>query len=310
MSSIFERFKRQLDDAVDLIEDRNLIEFKGTNASNLLSNLLDTESLLHRCESVCKNHQTDKPTLRIIQHLACSGGTLISKCISVMPNVYVLSEAHPFTNRGTSSGNATFAPTDISTLLRYSNFPELEETLGEIFQSSIRIVLERSAKIGATFVIRYHNHSDYHSGIVMSSKKILTETLGEYFNIVYLTTIRDPIDSFSSLKKNNWVHFSPASFEEYCRRYLIFLNEINKDNIIRYEDFVLNPSDVMLNICDLLSIDYNPDFELVYDIAKLTGDSGRQSSDISKRERNVADSILEEAAVSKSYKTICAQYGY
>ena len=37
-----------------------------------------------------------KPLLRTIHHLACTGGTVISKCLAAMPDVALISEVNPF----------------------------------------------------------------------------------------------------------------------------------------------------------------------------------------------------------------------
>ena len=87
--------------------------------SNALSNTLsasNAESLLAQCEQALGDVNT-KPKLRIIHHLACSGGTLISKCISALPNVYLLSELHPTTTLHMGGGRPKFLPADVLSLI-------------------------------------------------------------------------------------------------------------------------------------------------------------------------------------------------
>lgn len=40
----------------------------------------------------------DKPTLRILQNMARSGGTLVSECLSAVSSVRLFSEIHPQAN--------------------------------------------------------------------------------------------------------------------------------------------------------------------------------------------------------------------
>ena len=100
MPSSFELFKKQLDDAVGMIEQTHVFDNAPLNLPQTVDELVDTQSLLARCDHVAEKYEATKPVIRIIHHLACSGGTLISKCISAMPNVYLLSEVHPFTDLG------------------------------------------------------------------------------------------------------------------------------------------------------------------------------------------------------------------
>jgi hypothetical protein len=46
--------------------------------------------------------------------------------------------------------------------------------------------------------------------------------------------------------------------------------------IIRYEDFVHTPNEVMNNVCELLKIPFNDQFSDLFSAINLTGDSGRK----------------------------------
>jgi len=58
--------------------------------------------------------------LRTAAHFACSGGTLISKCIAALPNVQLLSEVDPLSSYVAPGANG-FTPTDLVALLRQSS---------------------------------------------------------------------------------------------------------------------------------------------------------------------------------------------
>ena len=52
--------------------------------------------------------------IRIINHWACSGGTLISKCIASMPRIVFLNEVHPYAYlRLLEPSEQKYIPTDI-----------------------------------------------------------------------------------------------------------------------------------------------------------------------------------------------------
>ena len=96
----------------------------------------EAEGLLGRCAN--ELNENAKPKLRIIHHLACSGGTLISKCLSALPNVYLLSEVHPHTSLALDVNKPRYSPTDISSLAKYANIPFANELADKILKTEFR----------------------------------------------------------------------------------------------------------------------------------------------------------------------------
>ncbi|HEY9134806.1 MAG TPA: hypothetical protein VIM85_03315 [Pseudomonadales bacterium] len=259
--------------------------------------LSNTQSLLQRCEQVARqNSEKSKPVLRIIRHLACSGGTLISKCISALPNVYLLSEVHPFVNLGLGIG------TDISSLTKFAGIPMQRELAARLFVNSIHEVYEHVINIGGTLVLREHTHIDFSTEQNIPTKSTLIELLEEYYEIRSILTIRDPIDSYASLVKKGWVHFSPKTFEEYCRRIVILISQCQDEQIFKYEEFVKNPQLQMQEMVKSLGLTFHDNFEHIFSIFKVTGDSGRSGDVIESRPRVVPEGIINESQISASYK--------
>ncbi len=311
MVSNFEYFKQQLDDAVELLESSDIVEKKAIALPNKLDNLVDTQSLLARCESVCNKYESNKPTIRVIHHLACTGGTLISKCISALPNVFLLSEVHPNSKLFPNEGGPVYLPSDISSLCKYANIPHQSSLANEIFLGSINQVYEHVKKNGGTLVLREHTHSDFHVGEKATDTPSVRRILSDKFNIRSLLTIRDPIDSYLSLLNNNWKHFSPCNFEEYCARIIKMHDCYKYTDVIRYEDFVDSPEEMIEKVCDVLELTYSELFIDLFSMEIVTGDSGRSASYIAKRtRREVSDSFKKEIKDSKSYKVIKESFGY
>ena len=70
---------------------------------------------------LCAQHEAvvfSEP-IRTIHHFACTGGTLISKCIATMPNTQMLSEVDPLSTM-LQSKKPKFALTDIIILMQQS----------------------------------------------------------------------------------------------------------------------------------------------------------------------------------------------
>ena len=295
MASNFEMFKRQLDDAVGLIEGTQGVKLEEGSLPDKFDALVDTNHLLERCDSVCEKYESKKPIIRIIHHLACSGGTLISKCISAMPNVYLLSEVHPYTDLALGKDTPKYAPSDITSLSKYAGIPKQKDLAAKIFKESIDQVYQHVIKQGGVLVLRDHTHADFNTQQPIPKKSALISLLEENYEVKSILTLRNPIDSYASLVKNGWVHFLPQTFDEYCRRLLCLVEQFNPEQIFKYEDFTQKPQIIMQAITDKLELPFNETFEDVFGIFKVTGDSGRSSDVIGERPRVADDGLILES---------------
>jgi hypothetical protein len=99
--------------------------------------------------------------------------------------------------------------------------------------------------------------------------------------------------------------------DEYCRRYLAFLQEYADVPRLRYEDFLANPAESLQGACSHLDLPYSPDFADLFSVFKLTGDSGRSGSIIAARPaRETAKALREEAQASVNYQRLVSELGY
>jgi hypothetical protein len=310
MKTTLQSLQESISNAVDMIDQSQLVSDdlllqQSTKYSTNSLDFTNANSLLDKCEQVNTGYKKTKPDIRVVHHLACSGGTLISKCISAMPNVYLLSEAHPFCDLHLGAGKPKFLPTDISSLSRHAGIPKQHELARKIFLESIKITEQHLTNMGSYLVVRDHTHADYSTGEKESSYSAIVEVLQSHYNVSSLLTIRDPVDSYAALVKNKWLHFSPSTFDEYCRRYNVMLNHFEDDNIVRFEDFVSEPREKMQKICKFLSIPYSELFEDIFGVFRVTGDSGRSSDIIASRERIAPEDVLNQCKNSKEYQKIC-----
>jgi hypothetical protein len=307
MSSNFELFKKQLDEAVELIDESVLMD--DINYPLILGEALDTQSLLARCDTISQKHEPKKPIIRVIHHLACSGGSLISKCFSAMPNVFLLSEVHPHSYRHLPTDKAEFLPSDIATLAKQAGFPDSDILAKEIFRGAINNAYNHLAKRGGFLLLRDHSHSDICVGDSITTQSTVIETLSQDFDIKSLITLRNPIDAYASLKNNWWLHFQPDDFDSYCGRVITFLAQFESPEIRFYEDFVSDPQASLSEMCEVLDLPYSDDFELIFDMFNVTGDSGRKGEIIELRERReIDDNLIQEIKSSLNFKYLCEQY--
>lgn len=267
----------------------------------------DLPQLLQDCQDALQPQA--KPLLRTVHHFACTGGTLISKCLGVMPGTWLLSEIDPLS---TMPSLRAFVPTDLISLVRYSSYVPDEETLKRIFWGGFPALFESAQALGRDLVLRDHTHSQFCYREDGSERETFRQILSERYDVRSLVTVRHPLDSYTSLVlENKWATFQPQTMEEYCRRYHLFLDRYAGCEILRYEDFVAAPETEMQRICDLLDLAYSPDFQMTFSAIKLSGDSGRGSGNIGPRpRRELAQSLREELSQSSSYASLCKKLNY
>lgn len=253
----------------------------------------------------------NKSTLRIVHHFACSGGTLISKCLAALPNTFLLSEMHPKSTLHMGEGKPKYLPSDVITQARYANIPNIQDLADEVFKSSIDSTYNHVVSLGGELVIRDHTHVDYCVGQSFEKKSYVVDLLKKDYSLARVATIRNPIDSYLSLVKNNWVHFSPQNFDEYCKRFWFFLAEYKEDEIFKYEDFVNSPAQVLEQIAKKLDLSFDNSAIDIFSVFEVTGDSGRSGEFIEPRKRRELDSkYIDEIEKSMYFKKIKNKLNY
>jgi hypothetical protein len=294
-----------LDDAVQLLRD-----FSGNSEVVTVKNVAPA-SLLEQCLRLCEQHQAAPvEPVRTVHHFACTGGTLISKCIAAMPNTQVLSEVDPLSTLH-KTGEPVFGPTDLIQLVRQSTRGADTRLLVDMFLSNLEIIQSASVKAGQRLVLRDHAHSHYCAGPKIHDRPTFKDIVATRFSVRSVVTVRDPVDSFLSLKGHRWFHFQPWSFDEYCRRYLAFLHAYEDIPVVKFEAFSHSPQEVMSQICEQLGLTYSDDFPDLFNVFALTGDSGRKSDVIEDRPRKAIDAeLMEEMAHSMHYHRLRAVLGY
>lgn len=268
--------------------------------------------VINECIEMCSlaNNNVSHP-IRSIHHFSCTGGTLITKCLASMPNVLVLNEVDPLSTMYFDPKNPSFTPTDITSLVRQGN-PNVSDSLPiKLFVQNINLICDELDLIGKRLLLRDHSHSHFLASSRIPERPTMLTLLSEHFPTKSVVTVRDPIDSYLSLKKNNWIHFQPKNFDEYCRRYNFFLDQYNNIKIFRYEDFVGNPHENISAICDVLNLPYTDIFVDTFYTFKFSGDSGRKSSIIEPRPReNLATCFIGEIKDSENYAKLIARLNY
>lgn len=210
-----------------------------------------------------------------LHHLACSGGTIITKAIAAMPGTMVLSEIHP----DRAAQPAFHAHTQIR--------KGYEEELSRAHRGAMRghfiremVIAHAIAKsLGKTLVIRDHAHVDF--AWRKDNHSMLIEQLHGQFEVTPIVTVRDPREVWLSAKHEGWFD---GTVDELCRAHCNLLEAFEGAAVFAYEDFTQDPDACVRSMCDAAGIEFDPSFQSrLDDVQHLTGDSGRKSGVIAPR---------------------------
>jgi len=269
------------------------------------------EQALQQCLALCAAAPALKhEPVRSLHHFSCTGGTLISKCIAALPNVQLLSEVDPWSEQLLPDA-VRFSPTDMVTLLRQSTRGASPELIVELFRGQVHVLQRDAVRRGLRLVLRDHAHSHFCHGKVVAERPNLRQLLPTDLPLLSLVTVRHPLDSFASLSSNRWLHFEPRTLDQYCRRYLLFLDSYAGVPVLRYEDFVAAPQPTMQRLCRMLDLSYDARFVDHFGAFRVSGDSGRSGQTIAARPSHAAAVALEpEARRSEAFVALIDRLGY
>ncbi|MFC1513042.1 tetratricopeptide repeat protein [Thermodesulfobacteriota bacterium] len=263
-------------------------------------------------EPPTSSHLT-KPTIKIIHHLARSGGTVISKCIGCMKDVIMLSEIHPLGRKWFNPLNQASKWFNLFTPQEHQEIQQAELAFAEV----ISLIAERCAQHQKHLVIRDWTHLDY-TGVPFLPKptnQLFTyELLKEHFPIKRVTTVRHPIDQWLSLSRLGIMQ-GHLDLNSYLAGFKKFAEECLEIGFIRYEDFTKTPEEKTQELCNLLSIPYDPAFiGKWWSYETITGDTNSKrgaTKEINPVPRYpVADEIIKKFATNQDYLKTISMLGY
>lgn len=295
-----------LDDALELL-DRH-----GSAPGTLSASAHSPESLLAQCVALWESASASRSEpVRALHQFACTGGTLVGRCISSMPNVQLLSEVDPLSRMQVIEGEMRFAPTDFVQLLYQSSRGVDEQTIVDLFHAGLELILTRCRAVGQRLVIRDHAHSKYCTGSGVAERPSVHELISSRFDTLAAVVVRHPLDSYLSLRNNQWMTFAPATVEEYALRYRAFLGDHHELPRFRYEDIVAKPEESVRELCDHLQVPFADGFADRFEQFRLTGDSGRSGGWIAPRPRRALDEDMErQLRDAPHYRSLLGELGY
>jgi hypothetical protein len=249
-------------------------------------------------------------SIRVLHHWACSGGTILSRCIAAHPDVVLLSEIHPLSylrhQDAYPDRSSFYFPNDILWQLSLPNNGRDPALCLSMWNGAIDGLYSQLANDQKVLVIRSHSHVDFFTGIIAASESLVSRELGRRHPLKQLITVRHPLDSWLSLCHQGWQnHFRFSSFKEYCRRCLSMLDACSAYPLIRYEDFCIDPAHRFSDLCDILGLSKDIDALASIKDIKMSGNSGRNGNDVQPRQRRpMTDKLLQELkAASENWQS-------
>jgi hypothetical protein len=243
-----------------------------------------------------------------------------------MEGVVLLSELHP---RASLDGALKQAKEWFG-LLTQNDIAELQKPGSVNYTKAIMRIEQRCRERGETLILRDWAHLDYTGYPYIAApgyRPLLYTELAESFDIVRISTTRDPVTQWLSLIQLDVMQkplrsgvFGPDHFLAGYRKYAELCVETG---FIRYEDFVLDPDPVMRKLCDHLQIEFDPDFIKKWpDYKTITGDVPDPNSSnkikmprdsnkiLPPAKRSVEPDLKKKFLANADYHRACELLGY
>lgn len=184
---------------------------------------------------------------------ARSGGTLLNKCIGVMPNTLVLSEVSPVLDN--ISGAREITPHLFPSWMARNWFGvDIDDSN---FSQEMRELIRHCYSNGKTLVVRdwsFLSFSKLDNYVNVPSRQLEILRALSDVDLRPFAFVRNAIDVWISRGKPN-----PDVFAE---DYLAYAQAVVKSGmpIVHYEDFCTDPHPVMKKICNIIGIEYDETF--------------------------------------------------
>ena len=256
--------------------------------------------------------------LRMIHNMARSGSTLLCKCLGSMEGVALLSELHPL---AWNIFNPLKQASEWFGLLTAKDVAQLKTDGDVAYSKVIALIEQKCTERGRVLVLRDWAHLDYTGYPFFPSpsfRPLLYEELKDSFEIVRISTTRDPVTQWQSLIQLGIMQDSLRSgafgLVKYLAGYRKYAELCVETGFIRFEDLLENPQVAMRNLCEKLELTFDPGFiDKWHGYNTITGDinNPRSSNKIKLPPGRPIDASLRESFLAiEDYHRVCELLGY
>ncbi len=261
-----------------------------------------------------------KPKIAVLHHLARSGGTLISKCLGSMREIFLLSEIHPYTAHIPERfAGVAHGLNPLHQAIRWHDLPlpadlEAIKKKGSIpFEELMVLLAHRAEERGGILVIRDWTHLDFIARPFLEKPTFELTTadcLKEHAEVSQHITVRHPIDQLISLSQLG-VMQEELNLHDYFKGYRIFAEKAREVGFTRYEDFTENPDAALETICRGLDIPYDPGYRDRWpDYKDITGDDSLYKTIQPTPRKLLPPEQMEKIEALPDYQQAMEWFGY
>lgn len=253
-----------------------------------------------------------RPKIRILHHMARTGGTVISTCLASMEAVMLLSEINP---RGIKYFNPLNQAATWFRLFSQDDTKRINAN-SMSFTEAIDLIRRRAAERDKEIVIRDWTHLDFTAVPFLpqrSYRLITAEVLRAAFDVVHTATVRHPIDQWLSLRQLAVMN-GKIQIEQFLRDYLRFAETSREIGFVRYEDFTRDPDGALRVLCTRLDLPFDPQYSQRWRAYRnITGDvaSNAPARDIAPGTRRPMEpGLLDRFEANADYRPALELLGY
>ncbi|MFK7758907.1 MAG: hypothetical protein AB8C13_03045 [Phycisphaerales bacterium] len=259
-----------------------------------------------------------QPKIRILRHLARTGGTLITKCLGSMDGVVVLSEVHP---GNLSVSNPMMQAVEWFGLVDMKQVARWKRMGGPSMLQFVGMCETRASGRGDSLVLRDWSHLDYYGApwVKAGMGTGLVDALGGAYEVVEACTVRHPVDSYLSLGKlPMYAQSGGLDWDLFLDGNLAFAKYASGCGFVRYEDLTRDPDGKLRELCGMLGIEFDERYrERWGSYTHVTGDvahggsEGTRVSEIRPLERKAVDEeVVGRFREDARYVETCGLLGY
>ncbi len=252
-------YKATLQKLSQVIDDSLvLLKLSDINQQKDISLNIPVTSLLDQCLELCEQHHTYiQEPIRIIHHFGLPLNSPLLPSLATLANTQVIKDIH----LQNTINSQTLVAKKIDPENQVHSTPIEDECWIQVLLSELRQIQFSSNKIGRRLLVCNNYCQPQFNNLKNLSDFFAELTL--QFDTQELVVVTDPLESYqvySTLAQSDQHIFN---FEEYCQYTVDFIQKHPELTIIRHEDLIATPEKVLQEICTLLDLPFNEDFEVL-----------------------------------------------
>ncbi|MGH9865363.1 MAG: hypothetical protein ACRD4H_08115 [Candidatus Acidiferrales bacterium] len=256
--------------------------------------------------------------IRVIHTLGGCGGTLLCRCLGVLPGAAILTEINPGAVKLFEHFHPLYQDAHWLHLLDnhdHKRFLEMDLTEKDNFRQLIEVFHKRAQAKGKHLILRDFSYIDFVGAPYVSQaagQLTIYKALPPAIAKKAVAFIRHPMDQYTSLSKHTEL-LPEMTASVFLDAYSSFLDKIGNMSIYKYEAFVGDPDTQMRAVCKSLYLPFEPSFiERFHNFDSVTGDLTRlgETSISLPKKKTMTKPLIEEFRASAVYRRILSATGY